>query len=357
MVDFSDVIIEKLVVHKVGNRGKDEGFMVSSDLANISDEVLDKHLRKYFLSAFNMDNPYRFTHDADLNLNEVYAYVKKVFAEPLCFQEQSVNILKHLYDRSTHPNIKSGEFYMVYFSNCIIEDRPYDAIGLFKSERKDNFLKVRDSHQRFQVEYQEGISVKKLDKGCVILNALEEQGYRVYVVDTTNKANETAIYWADEFLKVKEYQDQHFYTKSYIDMCTEFCQQAADEEKAYTDKKEQALFLNDTINYFAKNHEFSLQDFNTAVLKDDPEIIEEFNAYKMTYEVVNEIDSTEFFEISPAAVKQAKRQIKNLIKLDTDIEIKIKNQVSSDTGEEYIERGYDEEKRMHYYKVYFNSEE
>lgn len=357
MVDFSEVIMEKLVVHKVGNRAKDEGYIVSSDLANISDEELDKHLRKFFLSAFNTDNPYRFSHDADLNLNEVYAYVKKVFAEPLSFQEQSVNILKHLYHRSTHPNIKSGEFYMVYFSNCMIEDRSYDAIGLFKSERKDNFLKVRSANQRILVEHEEGINIKKLDKGCVILNTLAEQGYRVYVVDTTNKAQETAIYWTEEFLKVKEYQDQHFYTKSYIDMCTEFCHQAAEEEKAYTDKKEQALFLNDTINYFAKNHEFSIDEFKKEVLKDDPELIEEFNTYKMTYEVVNEMENTDFFEISPTAVKKAKRQIKNLIKLDTDIEIKIKNQVSSETGEEYIERGFDEEKRMHYYKVYFNSEE
>lgn len=30
------------------------------------------------------------------------------------------------------------------------------------------------------------------------------------------------------------------------------------------------------------------------------------------------------------------------------------SKVSPDTSAEYLERGYDDEKKMHYYKVYFN---
>jgi hypothetical protein len=63
------------------------------------------------------------------------------------------------------------------------------------------------------------------------------------------------------------------------------------------------------------------------------------------------------FSISNPAVKSIKRKIKNLIKLDTDIEIKVKAPSAEASETSYIERGYDELKGMHYYKVFFNEEE
>ena len=41
-----------------------------------------------------------------------------------------------------HPQIKSGEFYVVYFSDCRFGGKPTDALGLFKSETRDTFLDV-----------------------------------------------------------------------------------------------------------------------------------------------------------------------------------------------------------------------
>ena len=69
------------------------------------------------------------------------------------------------------------------------------------------------------------------------------------------------------------------------------------------------------------------------------------------------LQAAEAFAISSPAVKSIKRKFKNLIKLDTDIEIKVKA-ATPDSGEAaFIERGYDETKGMHFYKVFFNEEE
>ncbi len=62
------------------------------------------------------------------------------------------------------------------------------------------------------------------------------------------------------------------------------------------------------------------------------------------------------FPISEAVVKKQKRAFKTEIKLDTNIQIKIDID-APDAAEEYLEKGYDEEKKMKYYKVYFNEED
>lgn len=41
-----------------------------------------------------------------------------------------------------HPQIKSEECYVVYFSDCRFGGKPTDALGLFKSETRNTFLDV-----------------------------------------------------------------------------------------------------------------------------------------------------------------------------------------------------------------------
>ena len=68
------------------------------------------------------------------------------------------------------------------------------------------------------------------------------------------------------------------------------------------------------------------------------------------------MDSVNDFEISDTALKTAKRKVKNLIKLDTNIQIKLDFN-DPDVSKHFIEKGYDEARGMYFYKVYFNEEE
>ena len=61
------------------------------------------------------------------------------------------------------------------------------------------------------------------------------------------------------------------------------------------------------------------------------------------------------FNISANAIKEVKKQInKSIIKLDKTIEIKLTD--INKENSEYIERGFDPEKQMYFYKLYFNDE-
>ena len=61
------------------------------------------------------------------------------------------------------------------------------------------------------------------------------------------------------------------------------------------------------------------------------------------------------FSISTPVVQKQKKTIKNEIKLDTNIQIKIAVN-DADSTHKFIEQGYDHEKEMHFYKVYYNNE-
>jgi len=356
MFDVAKAQMEQLVIHKVGNKLKDEGIVISPAVCRLADGDVEELLLKYFLSSFREKLLYKFFHDTDIHLNEIYMYAAQAFIHPADFYQQSVNILRHLYEKSSHPQIKGGEFYAAYFSNCIVDEQAVEAIGLFKTERKEHYLKIANSCNEFRVGADVGINIRKLDKGCIIFNTESVDGFRVAIVDNVNKGgNNEALYWKEEFLRLTDVQNSYFHTKNCLAMCQEFA------ETIYgpvyqADKKDQVVFMNEAITYFNCNNEFHLDDFARDVLK-APELVEQFKEHKELYELNQGVPQAAEFSISGPAVKTARRKFNNLIKLDTGIEIKIKAAANETGNIEYIERGNDEAKGMNFYKIYFNSEE
>lgn len=129
-------MIQSISIHRTGNKLLDEPIRLSKESITLNDELQDI-LSQYFLSSFKTEEYYRFYHTINLSLNPVYTCISAVFDNPALLHEQSVHLAKHLYDKSTHPKIKGGEFYMVYFKDYHLNGETMDAIGLFKSENKD----------------------------------------------------------------------------------------------------------------------------------------------------------------------------------------------------------------------------
>ncbi|UHA76120.1 nucleoid-associated protein [Paenibacillus sp. 481] len=353
MIDVSKIDIHQMVIHKVGNKSRDEGVVVSKELYDIPSDEVKAALLKYFVSNFKFDTFYTFRHEADLALNEVYTYASNMFQRPVTFHEQSIHVLNHLYEQSSHPQIKAGELYVVHLNNILYNNFNIDAIGLFKSENKDNYLRVdKRAEDDLGVQLEQGVNIRKLDKGCIVLNVQAQSGYVVGIVDMVNKGNQEALYWKEDFLSVKLLEDEHYITDQYIKMCTDFYENVI-EPAAETppEKKEKLQFINSTIDYFAKNDQFSEESFVEEVIG-TPDHMPLFKAYKESYEEMNELPPVEQFPISQVALKKVKRTMRNHIRTDTGVELKLKSESFP-----YVEKGYDEERGMHYYKVYYNEEE
>lgn len=344
MIDFSSAKINDLIIHKVGN--KFEGDILLSEQAIELNPDLLGLLSKYFLDSFKSSNElFEFYHRSDLNLNEVYSYSKGVLTEGQSFIDISKNIAKCLYDASKHPNILLGELYLVSFEDLIIDGEVVEGIGIFKSENKETFLKVYPGETGFGLEAEEGVNINKLDKGAIIFNTNQEDGYIVSIVDRTNK-NQEAKYWKDDFLKVKPLEDEYYTTNQYLDMVKNF----AIEGHPADDKSEKVDLLNRTVGYFKEKETFDEEEFQEIVLQ-APETREAFDNYKSHYASTHEMDGfQDEFEISSPAVKQAKRGIRSVIKLDKNFHLYVHGK------RDLIERGYDPDKGLNFYKVFFEHE-
>ncbi|QTQ14642.1 nucleoid-associated protein [Treponema parvum] len=336
--------IKKLILHITGNKLNQDNIILSTDIIEINPDM-EKNLISYFLTPFDSEEFYQFYHESDLALNEVYTYVSKIFDNGEQLYEQSVNLAKHLYEQSTHPKIKGGEFYTVYFKDCILDSETLDAVGLFKSENKDTFLKVLQENDNFNLQTEKGINIKKLDKGCLIFNKDRENGYIVAVVDNAGRGVE-ARYWLNDFLHVCRRKDEYTNTQNFMTLAKNFVTQELPKELG-TSKADQIDLLNKSLDFFKDKDTCDIDDFTNEVMI-EPDIIEKFYHYKQRCEDESGTSINNSFSISETARKKQQRSFKRVIQLDKKIKIVI------DGNSQNIEQGTD--KKGKFYKVYYNEE-
>ena len=343
---FEESELNALALHKVGNKSADEGVVLSGRLLETS-EVVKPLLLQYFLSPFRSEELYNFTHPSEIGMNEVFHYVSAIFDDPGCLLEQSKNLANYLYRHSTHPKIKNGEFYTACFKDCQIDNETVEAVGLFKSESRETYLKIFPVSGSFEIGHDDGININRLDKGCLIFNTGREEGFLVAIVDNLNKGSE-AQYWRDDFLQVKPRSDNYYKTRAVMDLCKKFVTDQLPQDFEVS-RADQADMLNRSMKFLKENDSFEMEEFNEQVLS-TPAIINSFSEYKNKFGSENDLDIPENFQISESAVKNQSRFMKSVIKLDKNFHIYIHGE------RQMVEKGYDEAKQLHFYKLFFKEE-
>jgi hypothetical protein len=342
MIQAKSQSIQQISIHRVGNKLREEELRLSKSCININEPICELLVR-YFLSPFKNADYFNLHHKSDLMLNEVYAFAGRIFENPDNLYEQSVNLARHLYEKSIHPKIKAGEFYVVYFKDCVVEDEVVDAVGLFKSESKETYLRVYPSGDNFEINSENGININKLDKGCLIFNTEKERGYLVCAIDSLNRGAE-AKYWMDDFLHIRFRDDEFFQTGNLMSMCQSFVAQVPDVEK-----KEKVEIMKKAVNFLKENDKVEFDDFAGQLLKES-QMRKAFVEHKRTFEKERNVVIPDKINVSNEAVKKEAKKVKNVIILDNNYRITI------DGSTEYIEKGFDPYKEMSFYKLYFNEE-
>ncbi len=344
-IDFTEIELENLITHLLGNKLRDEKVELSSEESNINEETRIL-LLKYFLFPIKLEEFYSFSHPIKLEMNEVYSVVKEMFSDKKYFIGLSQDIAKLLYEQSMHPKIKEGKLNVTYFSNVIIDSEIVDAIGIFKSEKDVPFLKMNQGRTNFDIQHEYGFELKGIDKGCLILNTDADKGYRLFIIDNANKLVE-AQYWKDDFLKVKPLSNEFYQTNQFLSITKNYITKELTKKFDIT-RTDQIDLLNRSVEFFKSKGNFNKQTFESEVLQDN-NIIESFKNFNELYQQENDIKVDDSFEISPNAVKKQARVFKSVIKLDKNFHIYIHG------NKEFIEQGIDNDGRK-YYKIYYNEE-
>lgn len=350
MINLFNTHIESLSIHRVGNKSRNEAIFLSENQYGLNDEIVPI-LKEYFFKSFREkeENYFQFAHEVDLEYNDMFKLATEIFTNPSSVHEVSKKITQHLFEQSNHPHIKNGEVYVTYLTNVSIDNNVVDAIGVFKSELRTDFLQFEEKESNLEMVLQEGINLNKLDKGCLIFNHKKEEGYKILTIDSNRY---DARYWLEHFLSVDAFQDENFMTKKYLKFCQEFAKEVVFPAE---DKKQEVMFMNRAVNHFAKNDNFEETAFLNDVME-NPDLIPEFKSYKADRGEKYSIEDVTSFPIANAAVSDVRKTIKNVINLDTHIQIKL-DFINPESAEKFVEKGWDEEKQMYYYLVYFNKEQ
>ncbi|MDC1106925.1 nucleoid-associated protein [Prolixibacteraceae bacterium] len=341
-----ETYFKHLIVHKVGNRHKEEVLKLSNQCSPIQQEFSETLLR-FFMSPFSTDEVFHFSKEINPE-QTLKKIVEEIFHNQDDFIKDSQEIAQHLYDICNHANIKKGELYVTYIENLLFENKTVSAVGLFKSEHKETYLRLEETDQGIKLNKEEGINPQKMDKGCVIINTEQEDGYRIYLIDKV-KRTDTAKFWKETFLNASLVCDDNGLTSQYLELTRNFINDVCHTQNE-VQPVQQLEIISDTMDYFSNTESFNKKEFKDKVLKSHPDKKVLFDEYQKVWQEDNKLKLKDKFEITNNAVEKAKQRFKHVLKLDKNFHIYVHG------SQKLMERGFDKQKGKYYYKLFFDQE-
>ncbi|NCG29760.1 MAG: hypothetical protein GWP27_04735, partial [Bacteroidetes bacterium] len=154
MHNLSKATIKKLVIHRVGNSGREEPLVLSERHVRSLKEEEQDTLLNYFLKG--LKGPEYHSFGLDEESSETQKAVEAIFQTAVSFIDGSHSLAKELYKASTHTQVKSGDLIVVEFENVVFNELVTNAIGLFKCETKKGVMMIDPSLEQFSLEFLEG---------------------------------------------------------------------------------------------------------------------------------------------------------------------------------------------------------
>ena len=149
MIDVSSARVARCAVHRVGNRVREEGYLLSEGEVRGTGDLHGTLLRNYLAPLAKSDDEFEFYHESDISLNALRRFSGNVFEDPASFLRQTQNIAKSLYSASTHPQISGGEFIAILFNDVRVEGRSIQSLGLYRIEAREPLFDLVQIKYRF----------------------------------------------------------------------------------------------------------------------------------------------------------------------------------------------------------------
>lgn len=349
MLDFSTTRLVRFAATWVGNKSRNEGVTLPKQTLIPLHAVAEEMLLTALLKPFEKTEEFfYFHHEEDVSHHPVYQCCHSIFQQPEEMGEQVGNLARLLYEYTEIPKIQGGEFFVAYFEDLLLHGEPVSAIGLWKVQSKDPFLKTERTAESFTLNIIEGIPTGKPELAALVFQLDEAEGYRICALDKVSKRDERS-FWKDEFLRLRPIEDNYFNTRHYISLASEFITAKAPFQFGL-DRTETIDALNRSGDYFKDNEAFEVDDFARTLFPQE-EQQEAFKEFRDEYTRIYAVPLEDKFDISSQAVKKEFKVFKSVIKLDKNFHLYVHGR------RDLIERGFDDDKGKKYYKVYFDNEE
>lgn len=347
MIDYTNAVIKKIAIHRVGSKADNEELFLTDAEINIPNDKMHTQLLKLFLSSLANSEVYSFDGATQqFSTNAVAGFVNDTFLKEKNLLANSKRLAKHLYMLTDAYAIKSGFLFVVLFSNLLIDGEQSEAQGIFKLDANSDLLLVDEQEHNINLKNALGIVADKLDKGCLIINTEQETGYRICISDKHTKANEAA-YWREVYLQASPINNNYSQTQHFLNITQNYVTNKLTEDFE-VNKADQVDLMNRSVAYFKTHDVFKQTDFEQEVLQDSG-VINSFRNFDNNFRQEHDLPAMPEFEISATAVKKQAKVFKSVVKLDKNFHIYIHG------NRELIENGVDENGRK-FYKIYYNNE-
>lgn len=206
-MEIGESVVKAVILHQVGNRLREEPLVLVDECFVITDSISNVILGGYLRGIVSSKNQYMLSHESDMALNDVAHHTLGFFSKKISFEDLSKNLATHLYSSAHHPNIASGDLFVILFDKLKVGDVYRSAIGIYKSESKQQYLSARIDGKTQQLEVSSGINPDLIDKGALIVDGSDI----IYAIDRLSSRTK---YWVDDFLKAKQIPNES--TKSAV---------------------------------------------------------------------------------------------------------------------------------------------
>ena len=327
--------IKAAVVLRVGNKSNEDGVSFSDSLCQL--DGVEEYLLGVINASFKFDDWRQFYYIDDLELNPAYRFVSKIFENEDAIIKQANNLARHLYEQSIHPNIKIGEFYVVLLEGCEVDGVETNAIGLFKSELHETVLTVKMENNRLVLTPEIGMSLKKLEKGCIVFNVEKDKGYKVVVVDNSVSSKD-AHYWVDNFLHVRNCDDDYHQTERLTEMCKKFVEKVSEQSAV-----DGAIIAKKATELLKSEEKLTVDNLPELVCQNDEQKAE-FAAYRKSFEEENGALNDEVVLVKKAVNYKPVTRM-NTLRVGDEFDVKVLN------PEARMEQGSDDKGK--FWKLYY----
>jgi 37-kD nucleoid-associated bacterial protein len=348
MLDITEARIVRLGITWVGNKDRYEGVVVPNSVLLPVDDYAHELLTATLLKPYVKNEAFcYFHHDEDVTHHPVYQQCMELFEADDNMQTVAKALTQQLYECMEGHALKGGEFLIALIDGIALYNQPTRAIALMKVQSHTNFLRTERTADAFTLKPFAGIELEKPELSALVLELDVLEGYRVAVTDTVSKKDGRS-FWRDSFLRLQPIEDDYFQTSHQMALVSEFITDKG--PRLGLNKADQADLLQKSAAYFKEHEHFDVRRFADNMF-DDGVQDEAFISYRDSYAQGNAIPLEDVFEINKQAASKQMKRFKTVIKLDDNFQLSLRGR------RDLIEKGFDTERGLHYYKVYFLDEE
>jgi len=228
-------------------------------------------------------------------------------------------------------------WFTVGWNNFSIDGLEGPAVGFFFSRNNENYLSLNSGEPVLL----RGLPMKKPEFACLLM---QEPAGEIRMFCQVPQGG----FWSESLFPFIRKTDDAFHAREFFKMCKSFSEDVLVKEQ-HKPREEQVEFLSDSLSFAEQNKSVNFKDFKQDVLK-EPAIIDAFDQYQEEYAGRKQWSPPDQFAVSEQSQNQAKKFVKSIIKLDKNFHIYVHG------NKERIEKGFDSDKRLHFYTLWFEAE-